>query len=435
MIESRTPPHDADAERAVLGAMLRDNACIPDVSPLLRADDFYTDAHRKVYAAVLGLVPAPADLVTLYDALRSRGWLEDAGGAAYLAEVWDGCPSSANAAYYAGIVREHSVLRSLARVAAEVLRDAHAPPGPALELVAAAERSFAALSERRSSDTTTTLAEAVDAVLARVEAAEAARQAGADPGGLMTGLAPLDALLGGLRPGTLTVVAARPSVGKSAVATCLAANMARDGRPVLVASLEMSAEELAVRVLSAESGVEGRFVHAAELDAVGARRLLAARDALRPWPLVFDDAARQSLAHLGAACRRVKRRSGLACVFVDYLQLVEPEDKRANRNAQVGGISRGLKALARELGVPVVALAQLNREAESRPGGKPRLSDLRDSGEIEQDGDAVVLLHRRPDASGMLDFEVAKQRNGPLGEFSVRFDRPRMRLGDEGSVF
>ena len=198
---------------------------------------------------------------------------------------------------------------------------------------------------------------------------------------------------------------------------------------MLVSSLEMSAAELATRVLSAESGVEGRFIRSCDLDAVAARDVLAARDALSGVPLSFDDAARQSLGHLGSACRKMKRDGGLACVFVDYLQLVQPDDPRANRNAQVGAISRGLKALARELAVPVFALAQLNRKAEERADKRPELSDLRDSGEIEQDADVVILLHRRDDAPGDLDLLVKKNRGGRVGDVTVRFDRARMRLG------
>ncbi len=426
------PPQDQTAERAVLGSLLRDNAVIEDVACTLDAGDFYSDAHQRIYTAILSLrqghsgsSACPVDAVLLADRLKEQGSIEDVGGYGYLAQVYDAAPTAANVQHYARIVRDKSRLRSLILAAREMLASAYSPTMPADDVLQAAEKAVFALGQRGANRE----ARPIGPVMAEVVESLALRQQRPQEiMGVPTGIDALDALTAGLQPGEFTVIAARPSVGKTAVAAAVAKYVAHLGRTVLFCSLEQSKEEVATRLLVADSGVSGQIVRHAACTLDEITRLADSATRMQELPVLLDDAPAQSILRIVSAARRFKRSHALALVIVDYLQLIEPEDRQIPRHEQVAGISRRLKFLARELKIPVVALAQLNRDSENRVGQKPRLSDLRESGGIEADADMVVLLHRPGDSLDRLEMNVAKQRNGPVGEFTVWFDRAHMRF-------
>jgi replicative DNA helicase len=425
----------AYAERSLLGALLRHNPTVADVAPVVRAEDFYADSHQKVFASVLGLWSRgqPSDLPAVADDLQRRGWLEDAGGCAGLADLWEQAPTGGEAPYHAAIVRDRALLRRLAQAAAEIQREATDPSGPASDVLAEAERRILEVARLGLTGEARPVAHAVD----RAYDALDARQAGHSPG-LGTGFLDWDRLTCGLHPGQLVVLAARPSAGKTALALAVAAHAALDlGLPVLFASLEQAEEELAERLLCARGRVDSHRLRRGALcpDEVG--RLQSAGEDLRAAPLWIDDAAEQHAFRVGANARRLARK-GLRLVVVDYLQLMKPDSPKDSREEQVAGCSRRLKALAKDLRVPVLALAQLNREVEHRQG-RPRLADLRSSGQIEQDADVVLLLHAPEPPAGAavatVEVLVAKQRNGPRGEFALQYERGFMRFGDYAPDF
>lgn len=430
----RLPPHSREAEAGLIGAMLRDGGVIDDAAAVVGPAEFYLDAHQKVFAAAVELhrVGRPADLVTVAELLQSRHQVADVGGAAYLADLWDAAPTAANALYYARIVREKATYRRLIHLAAELARDAHDARGDAESLIAEAEQrlfDLAAGDAARRAGEPADLAAAVRAVMAGIDE----RRPGAPAPYTPTGYGALDGLVGGWRPGRLYVLAARPSVGKSALALAFLLNAADRGVPGLVFSLEMGAAELAERALAVRSGVSltrvigGDPVTPAEAAAIAGHA---------PVGRVFvDDRADLKASQLASVTRRMVRRHGVGLVAVDYLQLLTPENPRDPRHLQVGADSRRLKQLARQCHVPVLCLCQLNREVEGRTDPKPKLSDLRDSGEIEQNADAVLLLY--PEAGGSpgdplqpVGCVLAKQRNGPKGEFTLNYRRPCVRFED-----
>jgi replicative DNA helicase len=415
------------AEQSVLGAMLRDNASIGDVLALLTARHFLVAPHPEVFAALVALWDAgrPADLVTLADELKRRGRVAEVGYA-YLSELWDAAPLAANAPHYAALVRDAAVARFLAEAAAEIQAEALDPPGPAQELVESAERRIYAVAENLgAASEAADLAEALGAASDRIDRRVSGRERG-----LSTGLQGLDDLTGGLHPGELVLLAARPSAGKSALALSIARHAALScGAPAAFVSLEMSRADLGERVLVALSGVDGQRVRHGWLSADEVAALVRARGSVPAGAMWVSDEPGQTALRVAAAARRLQRRHGIRLLVVDYLQLVEPEDRRANRNEQVSAVSRRLKLLALELRIPVLALAQLNREVEHRTDREPRLADLRDSGSLEQDADVVLLLwappavNDFPNPGDVIECVVAKQRNGPLGRALLRFRR------------
>lgn len=432
---------DDPARRAadsLLGALLRYPAALAEVLALVAEDDLPTDAGRKVFASALTLFRrgVPADLVTVADELHRRGWLADAGGYPGLAALAEAGGSGAQAAHYARLVRDRALLRRLALAAGEILREATDPPAPAREVLDSAERRVFALAELGVEGDAVPLAQALTEAKAAIDAR---RSAGGGCPGVPTGFVDLDRLTAGLQPGELIVLAARPSVGKTALGCALARNAARAGVPCLVCSLEQSRRELAERLLCAEGPLDSHRLRRGYLSGDEVRRLQQADDRLRAAPVYVDDTRLQSALRVTANARRHKARHGVGLVVLDYLQLVEPEDRKAPRHEQVGLVTRRLRQAAGELALPVVALAQLNREVEHRGGQRPKLSDLRDSGEIEQHADVVVLLHRPepqpPGTFGTLDLIVAKQRNGPTGDVVLSWDRAAMRFADYAPDF
>jgi replicative DNA helicase len=426
-------PHDLDAERAVLAGMVRDSRVIDDVAPVLRRDDLHHGPHRDIWDAVLSASSGgrPVDPVILADELKRLGTADAPGVKDALRAVLDAAPAAANAAHHADIVRDKSILRGLLDAGERIAGLARQPGAPAAERLHQAEQLIFRLAERGTAREAVRLSDALEKVCELI-AARGAPEAAPVP----SGISRLDELTMGWRRGELTILAARPSVGKTSFALALARAAAGAGHATLFASLEQSWEELTERLLCAEGRLDGRTLRRPPADERGRSGILeevrVASLALDGLPLWIDDNFTQSVFHVASCCRRLKRRHGLGLVVVDYVQLIDPESRQAKRHEQVGEISRRLKALARELDVPVIALAQLNREVEQRGGsGKPRLSDLRESGSLEQDADVVVLLHRPADAVGSvvdLDLLVAKQRNGPTGECCVRFVRNQLRF-------
>jgi replicative DNA helicase len=425
------------AEHALLGGIFRCPSTLDDVAHLLVEDDFREAAHRAVWRGLLSLYGngQPIDLVGVAEWLNQHDLLGEltisphVTGFAWLAELWDANPTGALVSYHAQMVRDHSLLRRLSQVGERIAHRATHPDGSAQELLEAAERDVFALADDGLSGAAVPLAPVVDAVLDQIDARMAQP---ATLLGLPTGISGLDSITAGLQCGELILFAARPSVGKTAIGLAVARNAAALGHTVLFCSLEQSRQELAQRLLIAAAGVDGHAVRHAALSRQDLAALAAVRHGLvevasRLW---VDDESRQTVMRIAGNARRLKHRANLALVVIDYVQIIEPEDRHAQRHEQVGAISRRLKALARELSLPVVALAQLRREVEDRADQKPKLSDLRESGSLEQDADTVVLLHRQRNLPSQLDLHVAKQRNGPVDELSIHFDRARMRFDD-----
>jgi replicative DNA helicase len=423
----RLPPQNREAEQSVLGAMLRDNTCINDLVTLLSRDDFYTDAHQKLFETIVSLYDRggqPVDLVILAEALKQRGYLEDVGGYSYLAELWDASPSSANAEYYAQIVRDKSVLRNLIRAGNDILSDAYKQTMPADQLVEVAERKIMEVATKGIVGKLYTLDEAIQDTYDRID--QRTQGPNMVAGGLPTGFADLDELTAGLHPSELVILAARPSVGKTAFALSLARHLTvYEKVPVFFVSLEQSRIELAERLMCSQARVDSHRLRKGTLTAEDMEKLIEAGGILRSAPLIIDDTPAQGILRIAANARRLKRQRDIKAVMIDYLQLIEPDNRRDPRHEQVAQISRRLKFLARELEIPVIALAQVNRASEDRQDHRPRLSDLRESGSIEQDADAVLLLHRpdryEPGQESIIEVIVAKNRQGPVGEVTLAY--------------
>ena len=430
----RLPPHSRDAERCVLGSMLRDNGVIGDVLQVLRRENFYADAHQKIYQAVVGLYDRghPVDLVMLAELLKEQKQIEDIGGYPYLAELWDAAPTAANAEYYARIVRDKAVVRHLIHSSTEILRDAYDQAMPADELLEGAERKILDIAEQGITSQTFTLAQALTEAWDRIDTRQQPDQTAIS--GLPTGFLDLDEKTAGLQNSELIIIAARPSCGKTALAINIARHVAvEDEKPVFIASLEQSRIELAERFLCCQARVDSHKLRKGHLSAEDIQKLIEAGGILRNAKLFIDDTPGLGMLRIAANARRLKLRHHIKMVVIDYLQLIEPDNRRDSRQEQVSHISRRLKFLARELAIPVVALAQVNRSAEDRQDHKPRLADLRESGSIEQDADTVMILHR-PEMyepgqhEGIVELNVAKQRNGPTGEITLTFIKQFMRF-------
>jgi replicative DNA helicase len=419
------------AERSVLSGIMQCNSVLGDVLQVLRGPaDFMVDAHRRIFRAAVHLYEAgkPIDAVTLADELFRRKEIEDVRYE-YLGELWDYCATAAHAVHYAEIVHHLSVARQLIEAGTAIVRDAHDYARPAPELLEEAERRIFAIGIENQQGTTAELTMAIDEAYDALDARRQPADRG-KAGAVRTGFLDLDDLTGGLHNSEFVVLAARPSVGKTALGLALAANAISNGVSVFFASLEQARRELAERLLSARAQVDGHRMRLGTITAEEQDRLDQAGRTLRPpqaAKMVIDDTTGQSMLRIAANARRLRLREQIGLVVVDYLQLVEPENRRDPRHEQVANISRRLKALARELAVPVVALAQLNRGVEERQG-RPRLSDLRESGGIEADADVVLLMHRPPENQHVVEVLVAKQRNGPTGDLTLAFDRRYMRF-------
>jgi replicative DNA helicase len=433
----RLPPHNKEAERGVLGGILRDPETLHEVQVLITVDNFYFDAHQKVYQAICDLVSEnkPPDMVLIHERLKQNKQLEDVGGPEFLAELWESVQTGANVEYYAKIVRDMAMTRSLIHASTEILRDAYDRTHSAEEMVSVAERKIMDVAKAGIVGETKTITDALKETFNRIDS-----RAGKDAlsiSGISTGYVDLDNITAGLQNSELVIIAARPSVGKTAFALNLVRNViVEDKLPVLFFSLEQSRIELAERLLCSQSRVDSQKIRKGHLNSEDISKLMEAGDYLRRTRLYIDDTPSRSMLQIAATARRLKKKhekdGGLRMIVIDYLQLIEPENRRDPRQEQVAQISRRLKHLARELVIPVVALAQVNRASEDRQDHKPRLADLRESGSIEADADTCMMLHRPAMFDGeqddnILDVIIAKQRNGPTGEIRLTYLKQFMR--------
>jgi replicative DNA helicase len=435
----RVPPANLDAERCVLGSLLLLNESIDEVADFLTAQHFYSDRHQAIYTAISELYEAGVrgiDVVTLSEQLEKHQKLEEVGGPAYLLEILQCVPHAAHAKYYATIVREKAVQRSLITACTEILRDCYEGDKPIEDVLQAAEQNIFRILEQQESAEKISIDQILLDAWARIE--ERTRCEGG-PTGLPTGFVDLDAKTNGFQPSELIILAARPSMGKTALVCNWAEAIAESGRGVLVFSLEQSKLELAERFLCIRARVDGHRLRSGLLDDAERHRLMVASSELNEMPLFIDDRPGRTVSQIAAIARRIKRQHGLGIVIVDYLQLVEPEDKRAPREQQIAYISRRLKFIAKELDIPVVALAQLNRGVELREDKRPRLADLRESGAIEQDADLISFLHRPSaydpeDRPGEAEVIIAKHRSGPTGIVTLTWRPQYMRFEDYAGV-
>ncbi|WP_436772134.1 replicative DNA helicase [Yinghuangia sp. YIM S09857] len=434
----RTPPQDIAAEQSVLGGMMLSKDAIADVVENLKPIDFYRPAHEMVYNAVLDLYARgePADAVTVAAELTKRGEIGRVGGAPYLHTLISSVPTAANAEYYARIVREQAVLRRLVEAGTRIVQMGYAADGDVDEIVNGAQAEVYAVTEQRTSEDYAPLADIMEGALDEIEAIGSRN---GQMSGVPTGFTDLDSLTNGLHPGQMIVIAARPAMGKSTLALDFArACSIRHNLPSVIFSLEMGRNEIAMRLLSAEARVALHHMRSGNMTDEDWTRLARRMPDVSAAPLYIDDSPNLSMMEIRAKCRRLKQRNDLRLVVIDYLQLMTGGGSRRaeSRQQEVSEMSRNLKLLAKELEVPVIALSQLNRGPEQRTDKKPMVSDLRESGSIEQDADMVILLHRE-DAyekesprAGEADLIVAKHRNGPTATITVAFQGHYSRFVD-----
>src|SRR5690242_9266252 len=435
------PPQNLEAEESVLGAMMLSPWAIGAVSEVLDAKDFYRESHAKIYRAALALYAKgePVDAITLTDELEERSELEDVGGRVRLHELAALVPATANASHYARIVRETATLRGLIRAGGEIARLGWERPGEAGDLVDRAEQVIFDLSQQRVTGEFTH----IDALLKEsFERITSLYEAGADVTGTASGYRELDRLTSGFQPGNLIIVAARPSMGKSALALCMAANIAvRQGVPVGLFTLEMSKSEVTQRLMCSEAKVESQRLRTGKLAPDDWPRLTSACDKLAKAPIYVDDTGSINMMEIRSKARRLKaRHPDLGLLVVDYMQLMTSGGTAENRVQEVAQISRSLKILARDLEVPIIALSQLSRAVEQRTDKRPILSDLRESGSIEQDADLVAFIYRdeyyndESDQQGLAEVIVSKHRNGPTDALKLSFLKRYAKFADLAAV-
>ena len=466
----RTPPHHIDAERSLIGSILLDPAVLNDVVELIpNGDLFYQESHGTIYQTLVETYEAhqTGDLVQLTESLRAKGVFEQVGGAGYLMELAEAVPSAANAVYYAKRIADSARLRKLIDAAGQILYDAYNQGGGGID----AAKSVIDLAEKRIFDIASedinaepeTLRELLLAEMERIEQAD-----GKSVSGISTGFKDLDEMLSGLQPEEMVILAARPSMGKTAIALNIAEQIAFGGatpwsprkinNPVAVGvfSLEMARGALVQRLLSARSGVDSNQLRTGRVNDSEWDKLHRASAELAEAPIYIDDTPGMTVLTMRAKARRMKQRHNIGCIVIDYLQLLSsPSSARESRQVEVSEISRSIKALARELRVPVICLAQLNRGAEQREGNRPKMSDLRESGSIEQDADVVMLLHRESyyhrgepawdptspefdednrEKLNLTELIIAKQRNGPTGTVKLTWDAGTVRFKTHDGV-
>ncbi len=419
----RTPPQDLIAEQSVLGGMLLSKDAIADCVEILKERDFYRPAHELIYDVILDLYGRgePADAVTVSAELSKRGFAARAGGAPYLHTLISSVPTAANAGYYAKIVRERAIMRRLVEAGTKIVQLGYTTEGEVDDAVDQAQAEVYAVTERRASEDYVQLSTLLPQALDEIEAISK----GIGVEGIKTGFKDLDLLTHGLHPGNLIILAARPAVGKSTLGLDIARYASiHDGKTSVIFSLEMSKSEITMRMLSAEARVGLNNIRSGSLSDDEWSRLARRMGEISEAPLFIDDSPNLSMMEIRAKARRLKQRHDLKLVVIDYLQLMSSGKRVENRQQEVSEFSRQLKLMAKELDVPVIAISQLNRSPEQRSDKKPMLSDLRESGSIEQDADLVILLHRdemydSQNRAGEADLIVAKHRNGPTRTITV----------------
>lgn len=424
----RLPPHSLEAERGVIGAVMLDPMVCDDIAVIVRPSDFYAESNRKIYEHLLQMHASGSgiDIMLLVEHLKTAGDFEDIGGESYLAELMSSVHVTAHAVHYAKIVRDKAILRELIHTSANILHDAYEPEHSPRDLVSQAEERIFAINDDRSNNQAVKMH---DVLMETFRVIDARMEGGTD--GIPTGFTDLDGMTGGLHGSELLILAARPSMGKTAFATNIADHVAVEQKKTTIFfSLEMARVELAQRMLCCRGRIDAHKLRANYLSGADRQALAKASGELSAAPLYIDDTPSRTVTEIGAVARRIKRQEGLGLIVIDYLGLIEPDNASDPRQEQVSKIARRLKGLARELQVPVLCLSQLNRAAEATKDNRPRLSHLRESGAIEQDADVVMFVHReeyyhkREEAEemgivGQAEIIIAKQRNGPVGDVKL----------------
>ena len=429
----KLPPHSLEAEQSVLGGLMLENDAADRIGDVVSADDFYSDAHRIVYRHVVALIAdgKPADVVTVSEALASTQKLDYVGGLAYLGALAQNVPTAANIRHYANIVRERSILRQLASTATEIAEMAFNPLGRNAKMVLdEAEAKILHIAEQgsRGAQNFQIIGKLLANVVERIETLYN-RDDPSDVTGVPTGFADLDRMTSGFQPGDLVVVAGRPSMGKTALALNIGENVALNtGMPVAVFSMEMGASQLAMRLIGSVGRLDQHKLRTGRLQPDDWDKLSTALGRLNEAPILIDETPALNAIEVRSRARRLMKQYGkLGLVIVDYLQLMQATTQGENRATEISEISRAMKSLAKELQVPVVALSQLNRSLEQRPNKRPVMSDLRESGAIEQDADVIVFIYRdevyNPETQdkGVAEIIIGKQRNGPIGTVRLTF--------------
>lgn len=423
----KVPPQQIEAEQSLLGGILIDNGGLPSALEILRGDEFYRDTHRIIFRAVLELFERnePADLVTVVDLLNQKDQLDAVGGASYLASLLEAVPSASNVPVYARIVNEKALLRRLIQASNEVISWCYGGGKSIEEILDLAEAAIFSVTQNRIRSSYYPLKEIIKKSIESIERFQEYRE-------MVTGVSShfkdLDKLTAGFQPSDLIIIAARPSMGKTAFALNIARNAAVDsGVPVGIFSLEMSKEQLVMRMLCSEARVDSHKIRSGFLSQQECAKLLKAAGSFSEVPMYIDDTPAISALELRAKARRMMADRGLGLIIVDYLQLMRGREGTERREQEISEISRSLKALAKELNIPVIALSQLNRKVEERHNKRPVLSDLRESGAIEQDADVIAFIYRdevyNPGTTdkGIAEISIGKQRNGPTGEVKLAY--------------
>lgn len=425
--DPRVAPNNMEAEQSTLGGMLLSQEAVADVLEVVSGVDFYAPKHELIFNAVVTLFGRgePTDVIAVTDYLNKEGNLLKAGGADYLHSLTSFVPTAANASYYGKIVADKAILRRLIDAGTRIAQSGYESQGEVEDLVNQAQSEIFQVATQSTKEDYVGLSESIDVAIRDIEMAQ---NRGGELTGISTGFSNLDSYTHGIHPGQLVIVAARPSVGKSTFALDMARNAAiKQNKPTIFFSLEMGRSEIAMRMLSAQSGIYLQSMRKGTLSEGDWAKLAGVRGQINDAPLFIDDSPNMSLVEIRAKCRRLAQQVDLKMVVIDYIQLMSSGKKVESRQQEVSEFSRALKLLAKELNIPVVALSQLNRQAEQSKDKRPELSHLRESGSLEQDADVVVLLHREgiferdhPKA-GEADLILAKQRNGPTGTVTVAF--------------
>lgn len=432
---TKLPPQNLEAERAILASVLMDNNALNSCMEHLSPEDFYRDAHQIIYQAMVDLSAKnePCDLITVSSTLENQAKLEMIGGVSYLSALVDNTPSAANVASYAKLVREKSLARKLLSAATDIITDCY-QEADVNALIDSAESRIFAVSERKAKSSIAAVRELVKEGYKKIEELYENR---GQLTGLTSGFKDLDKMLHGLQKGDLVIVAGRPSMGKTAFALNLVENAARNAAArVAVFSLEMGKEQLVMRMLTSQARIDASHIRRGELSESDWPRLLEACDDIGQMQVFIDDVPAQSTHEIRAKCRRIAKEHGLDLVVVDYLQLMRSGSNVQSREQEISEISRSLKALAKELRVPVVALSQLNRSLESRVNKRPMMSDLRESGAIEQDADVIMFVYRdevydpETPQKGVAEIIIGKHRNGQIGTVRLAFLNQYTRFED-----
>jgi replicative DNA helicase len=428
----RIPPSNLDAEMALLGSILVDREIMGAVAEIVKPSDFYASFHETIYQALFSLYERgePLDKITLAEELKGRGLLDKVGGLAYLTSLMDTVPTAASAEFYGRIVREKSALRGLIHVGTQITQIGYEAEE---DVDGALDRAEQLVYEVGQHSVRGKFSRVSNLLVSTFQQIERRHAQGGDFTGLTSGFRDIDEYTAGFQPGNLVIIAARPAMGKTSIALTMAVSAAKKEKaPIAIFSLEMTNQELVERLMSSEARLDAQKLRRGKVRDDEWGPLGESIGILHDLPIFLDDSASLTVTEIRSRCRRLKATDGLACVFIDYLQLLQPSKlgRQSTRNEELSEICRLLKATAKDLEVPIIALAQLNRAVEARPNKRPMLSDLRDSGALEQEADIVAFLYRdayyHPESAQELDlteFIIAKQRNGPVGTVKLRFQK------------